>query len=140
MRVLNLHMFSRQFDHWLKMKGRLYLIKILLHMEGIMILLLSTYFYFQLGFNWILFAALFFVPDLSALGYLKNNEFGSIVYNLFHTYSIPIVLLIFGLLINCHIYLIIGLIWVAHIGMDRMLGYGLKYPTKFKNTHLNRIS
>ncbi len=108
-------------------------------MEGLAILALSTYFYFYLHFNWLVFVILLLAPDLSALGYLKNVKVGSILYNLFHTYSIPLAIIIFSVLVNNHFSLMISLIWTAHIGMDRMLGYGLKYPTAFQDTHLNRI-
>lgn len=111
----------------------------LLHIEGLVVLALSTYFYFYLQFSWIVFVILLLAPDLSAFGYLKNNKVGSILYNLFHTYSIPLAIIIYSVLVDSHISLMIGLIWVAHIGMDRMFGYGLKYPTKFQDTHLNRI-
>ncbi len=113
--------------------------KFLLHIEGLVVLVLSIYFYSHLQFSWIVFVILLFVPDLSALGYLKNVEIGSVLYNLFHTYTIPVVIMICGLLIHNSNALMISLIWIAHIGMDRMLGYGLKYPTKFQDTHLNRV-
>ena len=113
--------------------------KLLLHIEGLAVLALSIYFYFHLGFSWVAFAVFLFAPDLSALGYLKSIKVCSIVYNLFHTYTMPIIIMIGGLLLHGDNFLMIGLIWIAHIGMDRMLGYGLKYPTKFHDTHLNRI-
>ncbi len=111
----------------------------LLKIEGLMVLALSTYFYFSMQFSWILFVILLFAPDLSALGYLKNNKVGSIVYNLFHTYSIPVVIIIFSVLVSNHVSLMVSLIWVAHIGMDRFFGFGLKYPTMFQDTHFDRI-
>ncbi|WP_114351680.1 DUF4260 domain-containing protein [Saliterribacillus persicus] len=113
--------------------------KILLHIEGFVVLLLCIYFYFYLQFSWIIFIILLLAPDLSALGYLKNNKVGSIIYNLFHTYSLPLAIIIYSNLIPNDTLLMIILIWIAHIGMDRMFGYGLKYPTKFQDTHLNRI-
>jgi hypothetical protein len=113
--------------------------KLLLHIEGLVVLALSVYFYFHLQFNWIVFVVLLLAPDLSALGYLKNVKVGSVLYNLFHTYTITVVTMICGLLIHNNNVLMISLIWIAHIGMDRMLGYGLKYPTKFQDTHLNRV-
>lgn len=113
--------------------------KFILHIEGLAVLLLSIYFYFHLQFNWMVFLVLLLAPDLSALGYLKNVKIGSVLYNLFHTYAIPVAIIIFGLLIQNSMALMISLIWIAHIGMDRMLGYGLKYPTKFQDTHLDRV-
>ena len=113
--------------------------KIFLHLEGFAVLSISLYFYGFNQFSWILFFVLLFSPDLSMLGYLYNNKIGAIIYNLFHTYFIAILVIICGLLLNNHIVLAIGLIWSAHIGMDRMIGYGLKYPTAFKDTHLSRV-
>lgn len=115
------------------------LTKFLLHIEGVAVLVLSIYFYYHFQFSWIMFLVLLLAPDLSALGYLKNVQVGSILYNLFHTYTIPVALMICGLFIYNDTILMISLIWIAHIGMDRMLGYGLKYPTNFKDTHFNRV-
>ena len=113
--------------------------KIILHLEGLAVLLLSIYFYFSMGYSWILFLILLFSPDLSMLGYLKDHKFGAILYNLFHTYFVPIVIIICGILMHNDVLLMLSLIWVAHIGMDRMVGYGLKYPTHFKDSHFDNI-
>ncbi len=113
--------------------------KLILHLEGLAVLLLSLYFYWTNDFSWILFIILLFVPDLSMLGYLINNKIGAVIYNIFHTYILPIVLIFISLLFDYSTLLPIGLIWTAHIGMDRLVGYGLKYPTAFKDTHLNRV-
>ncbi|NMP24553.1 DUF4260 domain-containing protein [Sulfobacillus sp. DSM 109850] len=113
--------------------------KILLRTEGLVVLASSIYFYFNLEFRWPALVILLLAPDLSALGYVKNNKVGSVLYNLFHTYSVPIAIIICSVAIHSHISLMIGLLWAAHIGMDRMFGFGLKYPTKFQDTHLNRI-
>ncbi|SEM52018.1 protein of unknown function [Mesobacillus persicus] len=113
--------------------------KILLHIEGMAVLALCLYLYGYLQFSWMLFLVLLFIPDISMLGYAFNPKTGAKVYNLFHTYSISIIFVIFGLLLSNLTIIAIGLIWTAHIGMDRMLGYGLKYPTHFKDTHLNRV-
>ncbi|MBY0222574.1 DUF4260 domain-containing protein [Sporosarcina aquimarina] len=85
------------------------------------------------------FLVLLLAPDLSALGYLKSVKIASVLYNLVHTYTIPAIQMICGLLIDHHHALKVSLIWIAHIGMDRMFGYGLKYPTKFQDSHLNRV-
>jgi hypothetical protein len=113
--------------------------KIFLHLEGFAVLLLSLYFYEHNQFSWVLFFILLFSPDISMLGYLLNNKIGALLYNLFHTYIISILVIFCGLLLNNETVLATGLIWSAHIGMDRMIGYGLKYPTTFKDTHLNRV-
>ena len=113
--------------------------KILLHIEGFAILLLSLYFYSYLEFGWLMFFILLFTPDLSMLGYLIDKKVGAMFYNLVHTYSLSIGVIIFGWFLTIPIVLAAGLILSAHIGMDRMLGFGLKYPTDFKDTHLNRV-
>jgi Domain of unknown function (DUF4260) len=115
------------------------MIKILLHIEGFAVLVLSLYFYGYSHFSWLLFFILLLTPDISMLGYLLNNKVGAMVYNLFHTYSLSIGLVIYGLILSNETVLAIGIIWSAHIGMDRMIGYGLKYSTEFKDTHLNRV-
>jgi Domain of unknown function (DUF4260) len=120
-------------------KGEMFLNKILLHIEGLAIFILSVYVYSYFEFSWLLFFLLLLVPDLSMLGYLLNNQVGAFSYNLFHTYSFPIVFLLLGVILSIPFMLNIGLIWSAHIGMDRFIGYGLKYPTNFKDTHFQRI-
>ncbi|RWR05972.1 DUF4260 domain-containing protein [Siminovitchia fortis] len=113
--------------------------KALLHVEGLVVLALSLWIYGYNQFSWILFIVLLFAPDLSMFGYLINNKIGAIIYNVFHTYTVAMIVIFFGLLFVSSTTLAIGLIWVSHIGMDRMFGYGLKYPTEFKDTHLNRV-
>ncbi len=102
-------------------------------------LLTAGFFYHQLHANWLWFAALFLAPDLFMLAYLANKRVGALVYNLAHTYTVP--LLVFGILrfSGSIAYDWLILIWVAHIGWDRLLGYGLKYETAFKDTHLQRV-
>lgn len=113
--------------------------KLLLHIEGFMVLLLSIGYYSMNDFNWWLFFLLLFVPDISMIGYMINNSIGATLYNYFHTYTIAFLFIILGLLTHTDIVLSIGIIWTAHIGMDRALGYGLKYSTSFKSTHMQRI-
>lgn len=73
------------------------------------------------------------------LAYGINNYVGANIYNLFHTYIISILIVIIGAYFKIDIVIMIGLIWTAHIGMDRMFGYGLKYETDFKDTHIQRL-
>lgn len=113
--------------------------KILLHLEGLAVFVLSLYFYGYNQFSWLLFFVLLLAPDIGMLGYLINNKIGARIYNFFHTYTIVIIVIFLGLLLENQAVLAIGLIWAAHIGMDRMIGYGLKYPTEFKDNHLNRV-
>ncbi|MGB7437072.1 MAG: DUF4260 domain-containing protein [Candidatus Acidiferrum sp.] len=111
----------------------------LLHLEGTAILIMALYFYHSGQYHWWLFAALFFAPDLSMIGYLRNAKWGSATYNLIHTLTGPLVLLGGGLALAAPQCIPYALIWLAHIGFDRALGYGLKYPTFFKDTHLQHV-
>lgn len=113
--------------------------KRLIHLEGLVVLLFSIYIYSLTDFGWLLFILLLFAPDLSMLGYLRNKQVGAVIYNIFHTYIVPAAVITLGIVFSIQILLAIGLIWLAHIGMDRTVGFGLKYDTDFKDTHLQRI-
>ena len=110
-----------------------------LRLEGLAVMLLSVLLYGRSGESWWLFGGFFFVPDVSMLLYLLSKEAGSVGYNLVHTYALPLILL--GLAVWRHrlAWAAMPLIWTAHIGFDRALGYGLKYPGSFEETHLGRI-
>jgi hypothetical protein len=107
-----------------------------LRVEGLAVLLLSLLLYAQHGLGWFLFALLLLVPDLSMTGYLAGPRWGALSYNLFHTYTAPLLLAAAGLSLQHTALTSVALIWSAHIGLDRMLGYGLKLPSGFKDTHL----
>ncbi len=91
------------------------------------------------GHNWWLFAGLFFVPDLAFLFYLAGPRVGALAYNLSHSTSGPILLGCFGLVADAILAQMVALVWIAHVGFDRMLGYGLKYSTGFADTHLGTL-
>jgi hypothetical protein len=112
---------------------------ILLRVEGAFVFALSLYCYSSTGARWWVFLLLFLWPDLFMLGYLVSARAGSTAYNFVHTYTLPLALA--GVALNQHQakLLVFALIWFAHIGADRALGYGLKYPTFFKDTHLQRV-
>jgi Domain of unknown function (DUF4260) len=112
---------------------------ILLRMEGFLILAVSVLLYWQMHFGWLMFAILLLMPDISMVGYLCGVKIGASVYNLVHTLIGPLLLIGFSLLTARTSLLAYGLIWTAHIGMDRVMGFGLKYPTNFKDTHLQRV-
>lgn len=95
--------------------------------------------YSLIGASWSLFWLLLLVPDIFMVGYAKNSHLGALIYNIGHSYIIPLLLLGLFILIHTSILLPISIIWIAHISMDRMLGYGLKFDTDFKDTHLGRI-
>lgn len=113
--------------------------KYLLRIEGSAVLLLALYFYTQTEMGWGWFFLLLLAPDLSMFGYMVNKKIGSYVYNLIHTYSLPLLLIILTFSLQQEFLVAIGIIWVAHIGMDRMFGYGLKYTTDFSSTHLQKV-
>ncbi len=112
---------------------------VLLRLEGLALLAASVVGYAYLDASWLLFAALFLLPDLGMLGYLVSMRFGAHVYNATHWLLVPVALAGIGVT-QAPVLLPYALIWTAHIGFDRALGYGLKYPTSFKDTHLQRIA
>ena len=113
--------------------------RLLLHLEGAAVLLWSVIFYFNQGGVWWLWLLLLLAPDLSMVGYLAGPRVGSVVYNAAHIYVWPLTLIAVGAFTGSALAMQLALIWSAHIGMDRMLGYGLKYPTEFKDTHLQHV-
>lgn len=112
-------------------------IKTLLKLEGLFIFILSTFFYFEHGGRLWMFIILLLAPDIFMIGYMKNNIIGARVYNFAHTYVVPGILVLIGYIMSIDILILLGLIWTAHIGMDRLTGYGLKRDSGFKDTHLN---
>jgi len=112
---------------------------VLLRLEGVLLLLASLLAYYRLGGDWTLFALLLLVPDLFMLGYLLNVRTGAVFYNLGHTLAVPLIAGCGAALIGHYELLPFVIIWSAHIAMDRTLGYGLKYPTYFRDTHLQRV-
>ncbi len=113
-------------------------ISYLLRLEGLCVLTIALIVYAKLGFGWNTFALYFLVPDISLIGYLAGSRIGALSYNLAHSYVGSIVLLGFGFVSMPALYCV-GLIWIAHIGFDRSLGYGLKYADGFGFTHLGLI-
>jgi hypothetical protein len=113
--------------------------KILLHLEGLAFFLLATFSYIKLGGSLWPYLLLILLPDIGMLGYLVSKRVGSYTYNALHFYMIPIALGIFGFLQDSDILVFVSLIWIAHIGIDRAIGYGLKYNDDFKSTHLGKV-
>jgi hypothetical protein len=111
----------------------------LLRLEGFAAFAAALAFYAQAKFSWPAFALFFLAPDLAMLAYLAGPRAGAIAYNLAHTYALALALTLAGFFVDEPLAAAGGLIWIAHIGFDRALGYGLKYPTGFGDTHLGRI-
>jgi Domain of unknown function (DUF4260) len=89
--------------------------------------------------SWWVYAILFLAPDLSFAAYLGGPKVGAIVYNAAHSYLGPVALMTVGLATEAPLTLSLAMIWLSHIGIDRALGYGLKYQAGFAFTHLGRI-
>src|SRR5262249_36447401 len=112
---------------------------ILLRLEGLTLLVAMVLLYALWGGSWWIFAILFLAPDLSFIAYLSDARTGAIVYNAAHSYMAPVALMTLGFAFPEPLTLSIAMIWLAHSGFDRALGYGLKYREGFGFTHLGRI-
>lgn len=113
--------------------------RLLLRVEGAALLALATVGYAYAGLSWWLYAILFFAPDVSFAAYGAGPHAGAVVYNGLHSTIGPAILAGLGLLLGTPLLLGLAAVWAAHIGFDRMLGYGLKYASAFGDTHLGRI-
>jgi hypothetical protein len=111
----------------------------LLRLEGLTLFAGMTLLYAVWDGSWWIYAILFLVPDLSFAAYLAGPRAGAIVYNAAHSYLGPMTLMVAGFSMSSLLVLSIAMIWLAHIGIDRALGYGLKYTAGFGFTHLGRI-
>jgi len=114
-------------------------VRLLLRAEGLAVLAASVAAYTQFGAGWGWFAALFLLPDVSFLAYLAGPRAGAWAYNAMHSYLGAVALLAAGVLGGMPMLPAVGLVWSAHIGLDRLLGYGLKYSAGFGLTHLGRL-
>jgi hypothetical protein len=110
-----------------------------LRIEWVCLALAVAAVFAMMGGSWLLFAALVLVPDLSMLFYLAGPRIGTFAYNLVHILMGPFVLAALAWATDSVIAKQIALIWAFHIAVDRALGYGLKLPTSFQDTHLGRI-
>jgi Domain of unknown function (DUF4260) len=114
-------------------------LRTLLRLEGLTLFAGMTLLYAVWGGSWWVYALLFLVPDVSFAAYLAGPRAGAIIYNAAHSYMAPMALMTTGFATNSPLTLSIAMIWLAHIGIDRALGYGLKYSAGFGFTHLGRI-
>lgn len=113
--------------------------KVLLRTEGFAVAVAAGAVYYSLNGPWWLFLILFLAPDLSMVGYLTGPGYGSMAYNAAHTYITPLLLAGVGLWSGIELAVLGALIWAAHIGLDRLVGYGLKYSSGFSDTHFGRV-
>ena len=114
-------------------------VRTLLRLEGLTLFAGMTLLYGVWDGSWWIYALLFLAPDISFAGYLAGPKPGAIIYNAAHSYLAPMAIMTSGFATGSPLVLSIAMIWLAHIGFDRMLGYGLKYAEGFGFTHLGRI-
>jgi Domain of unknown function (DUF4260) len=114
-------------------------VRLLLRLEGLTLFVGMTLLYGVWGGSWWVYLVLFLAPDLSFAGYLIGPKEGAVIYNAAHSYMAPVALMTAGFGTAEPLVLSIAMIWLAHIGIDRALGYGLKYQAGFGFTHMGRI-
>lgn len=122
-----------------EVRTRLSPMSIVLRLEGAALLLIGVLGYALTYDGWVLLVVLFLAPDIAFVGYLAGPWWGALAYNALHTSTLPIVLAAYGLVMPTPLAVSIAGIWLAHIGLDRLVGYGLKYASGFKATHLHRV-
>jgi hypothetical protein len=110
-----------------------------LRLEGLAAFVVGLALYGASGGNWLLLIPLLLLPDISAIGFLASPRIGTFTYNLLHNWVPGIVTLGIGAWLASPAVLLAASILIAHVGMDRAVGYGLKLPSSFQDTHLGRM-
>ena len=111
-----------------------------LRAEGLTLFVTALLLYSATHQQWWLVPAVILLPDLFMVGYIGDSRIGAAVYNAGHSYPLPALTCLAGLAAHHPLMLALGLVWLAHIGMDRMGGFGLKYDSGFQRTHLGDSS
>jgi uncharacterized protein DUF4260 len=111
----------------------------LLHLEGVVVAAAALVIYFWADHPWWLILVLALAPDLAMAAYAAGPRMGAAAYDVVHTYALPVGLGAIGVVADRDAAVAVALIWLTHIGVDRAIGYGLKYPSGFKDTHLQRV-
>jgi hypothetical protein len=125
---------------WRSDQGRVEgVVRATLRAEGAAALVAGIWLYAAFGGQWLWLIPLLLVPDVSMVGYLGGPQPGALIYNLAHNWAVAIVVTGLGVVLGNAPLEIAGSVLMAHIGADRALAYGLKYPTSFTDTHLGRI-
>lgn len=112
---------------------------ILLRLEGLVLFGAAIALYVREDFSILVLVVLFLAPDLAFVGLAGGPRLGAVAYDAAHTYVGPILLASTSLIVEWSAGVQLGLIWLAHIGIDRAIGYGLRYPDAFQDTHLQRV-
>ncbi len=110
-----------------------------LKLEYVALFAFSIYLYTLLPYPWWLYLALILTPDAGMLGYFINDRVGAYTYNVTHSLATAFACIITGSLLSSPYLGMAGIILVGHIGLDRLIGFGLKYPDSFKHTHLGDL-
>ena len=110
-----------------------------LRVEGATLVAGSLIAYSTTGQAWWLVPLTLLLPDLTMIGYLGGARLGSYLYNLGHSTPLPAAIVAIGWWQDKSLVVALGLVWLAHIGVDRLIGYGLKYDDHFQHTHLGRL-
>lgn len=113
--------------------------KTVIKLEELGLFIFGVYLFSLLNYQWWWFPALILAPDLSMFGYVINPKAGAFLYNLFHHRGVAVLVYILGCYLRIEIVQLMGIILFSHAAMDRIFGYGLKYETGFKYTHLGEI-
>ena len=115
------------------------MVDVILRVEAVSLFVAGVVAWLQLGGHPLWLLPLLLAPDVSMIGYVRGPRLGAITYNLVHNLAIGLAALTVGWVAAVAPLALAGAILVAHVGMDRALGYGLKLPTDFRDTHLGRI-
>lgn len=113
--------------------------KLVLKLEELGLLILGIYFFSLLDYQWWWFLVLILLPDFSMIAYVFGNKIGAISYNFFHHKGVAIAIYLMGIYYQQQEVQLAGVILFSHSSLDRLLGYGLKYESGFKYTHLGII-
>ena len=113
--------------------------KTIIKLEELGLFIFGIYLFSLLNYQWWWFLVLILAPDFSMLGYLFGNKSGAFLYNIFHHRGIAVLLYILGCYFKVEMLQLTGIILFSHSAMDRFFGYGLKYESGFKYTHLGEI-
>jgi hypothetical protein len=111
----------------------------LLKLENAGLFLLGLFLFMQLDYPWWVFPAFLLAPDIGMVGYFISARVGALTYNLLHHIGIAVITYFAGYYWKVDELMLAGAIMLAHAAMDRIFGYGLKYPEAFKHTHLGWI-
>jgi hypothetical protein len=115
------------------------MMKSIIKLEEFGLFLFGIYLFNQLDYDWWWFLVFILAPDFSMIGYVFGNKLGAFLYNLVHHRGIAILIYLAGVYFSNNLIQLTGIILFSHSSMDRMIGYGLKYETGFKYTHLGEI-